>query len=171
MALIQPQNYTKNYKHNYATISIIIIIVVIVIWFIIYYSYSEDFVSLGTIVDLQSKDSQNLYLNGNEIYPYVDNNYLYGFNMSTRGTNRGSNMLNNVKKDIPVSIEEDAYCFGTDFYDNGKCGEVFIADDFGKNKTNKLTVYKDQYTGTYVDFPNVDVMKPLNIYNDMLFKK
>ena len=91
--------------------------------------------------------------------------------MQTRGTNRGSNMLNNGKKSSPLSINEDAYCFGTDFYDNGKCGEVFISDDFGRDKTDDLTVFKDQYMGDYVDFPNVDVMKPLNVYNDSLFKK
>jgi hypothetical protein len=159
-----------NKKLIYSSLSaiLVIIIVIVIIW---YTCYKENFVSLGTIVDLQSKDAQDLYLNGNEIQPYVDNNYLFGFNMSTRGTNRGSNMLKNAVKDTPVGINEDAYCFGTDFYDNGKCGEVFISNDVGQNKQNNLTVYSDQYTGDYVDFPNVDVMRPLNIYNDVMFKK
>ena len=153
-------------------IILIILFLVIGTALIIYFSSTKDnFVSLGTIVDLQSKDAQDKYLNGNEINPYVNNNYLLGFNMSTRGTNRGSNMIKNNKPDDPVSLNQDAYCFGSDFYDNGKCGQVFIADDFGRDRSSQLTVFKDQYTGDYVDFPNVDVMRPLNVYNDSLFKK
>jgi hypothetical protein len=153
----------------------IIIIIIIVIGSIGLIAYlfvkKETFVSLGTIVDLQSKDTQDKYLNGNEINPYVNNNYLFGFNMSTRGTNRGSNMIKNNKPDDPVSINQDAYCFGSDFYDNGKCGQVFIADDFGRDRTGELTVFKDQYSGNYIDFPIFDIMKPKNVYNDSLFKK
>ena len=151
-------------------ILVVIIIVIIASYLIYYYVYQENFASLGTIIDIQSKDTQDKYLNGNEINPYVNNDYLFGFNMSTRGTNRGSNMLKNSKKAIPVSLNEDAYCFGTDFYDNGKCGEVFLADDFGRDKTSNLTVFKDQYSSDYVDFPNFDVMRPLNTYKDILFK-
>lgn len=152
---------------------LLIFIIVITGSVLFYYfgGYTEKFASLGTIVDIQSKDTQDKYLNGNEINPYVNNNYLFGFNMSTRGTNRGSNMLKNSKKDIPVSLNEDAYCFGSDFYDNGKCGEIFLLDDFGRDRTNELTVFKDQYSSDYVNFPNVDVMRPLNTYQDSVFKK
>ena len=132
-------------------------ITILVISVIIYITLiKENFVSLGTIIDMQSK--------------YEPGSYMYAFNMSTRDTNRGGDM-NNIKKDIPVSLNDDAYCFGSDFYDNGKCGEVFIDNDFEKNKNNKPIIYTDQYTGDYVDFPNIDVMRPLSIYSGSLFQK
>ena len=135
-----------------------IFITILVISVIIYITViKENFVSLGTIIDMQSK--------------YEPGSYMYAFNMSTRETNRGGDIKNDTKKDIPASLNDDAYCFGSDFYDNGKCGEVFIDNDFEKNKNNIPIIYTDQYTGDYVNFPNVDVMRPLSIYPGSLFRK
>ena len=140
MALTNTQKY-----------SIIIIIIIIVISLIIYFTVKENFASVGTIDQLQAA--------------YAPNSYMYNFNMSTRSTNRGMDNLKKIKNDIPLEKYDDAYCFGSDFYDNGKCGEVFIEKDFGKDVDKKFINYQDQYTGSYIDFPIVDVMKPLNVYD------
>ena len=148
-----------------------LILIIIIVCFLVYDYFNtstDSFVSLGTIIDLQSKDSQDYYLNGNGIAPYANNNYLYGMNMSTRGTNRGSNMLKKDFVDTPPAIYDSAYCFGTDFYDNGKCGQVFVSDDFQQNNNNN-TIYPTQYSGDYVASPFPDIMRPLNIYSDHTF--
>ena len=140
MALTNTQKY-----------SIIIIIIIIVILLIVYFTITENFASLGTINQIQAT--------------YAPDSYMYNFNMSTRGTNRGMDSFGEIINEKPLSEYDNAYCFGADFYDNGKCGEVFIENDFGKDIDKKFINYQDQYTGTYVGFPIPNVMRPLNLYD------
>ena len=140
MALTNTQKY-----------SIIIIVIIVVISLIVYFTVIENFASLGTINQIQAT--------------YAPDSYMYNFNMSTRGTNRGMDDLEKIKYETPLDPYDNGYCFGADFYDNGKCGEVFIEEDFGKDISNNFTNYQAEYTSSYIDFPIVNVMKPLNLYD------
>jgi hypothetical protein len=147
---------------------LILLLIILVIVFIYYNNIKENFLSGGTIQQLFGKDSQDLYMNGDEIKPLIDGNFLLQYNQPTLMQNRipRNQVLNTT------NTAENNYPFGTDFYDNGDTGKIFFNKDFGinndnnnnNNNNNKETIFHNQYTGEYYEPPLIDIAKPLNIY-------
>ena len=115
------------------------------------------------------KDSQDLYLNTDEIKPLVDGNFLLQYNQPTLMQNRNvRNKVypenNNQKDDNYVNN----YPFGTDFYDDGDTGSIFFNKDFNnmnmQNEQPILNVIPNQYTGDFHEAPLDDIYKPLRQY-------
>ena len=152
---------------NRTTIFLIIVIIIIVL--MEYPLMKENFLSGGTIQQLMGKDSQDLYLNTDEIKPLVDGNFLLQYNQPTLMQNRNvRNKVypenNNQKDDNYVNN----YPFGTDFYDDGDTGSIFFNKDFNNMNMQKeqplLNVIPNQYTGDFHEAPLDDIYKPLRQY-------
>ena len=152
---------------NKTTIYLIMIIIFIIL--IEYPVMKENFLSGGTIQQLMGKDSQDLYLNTNEIKPLVDGDFVLQFNQPTLMQNRNvRNKVNPTNKKQCDDNYVNNYPFGTDFYDDGDTGSIFFNKDFNnmnmKNEENNITVIPNQYTGDFHEDPMVDIYKPLRQY-------
>ena len=100
--------------------------IILIVVLIYYNNIKENFLSGGTIQQLFGKDSQDLYMNGNEIKPLIDGNFLLQYNQPTLMQNKipRNQILNNDKN------VNNNYPFGTDFYDEGDTGKIFYNKDF-----------------------------------------
>lgn len=142
---------------------LVIILLVIIICVIMFDKVKETFLSGGTIQQLFGKDNQDLYLNGSGIKPLVDGNFLLQYNQPTLMQNRIPRNQVNMPENVELTPEANNYPFGTDFYDNGDTGSMFVNRNFGKINNDITTVIPNQYTGEYFEEPLVNIAKPLNI--------
>lgn len=99
------ENLTKNQFYGITIITSIIVTIIVITIYIHFIPKIDKFISGATLTQLMAKDSQDLNLNGNEIYPYTTSNFIVDFNQPNRTSliNRGDPTISNKTSYLPMS--------------------------------------------------------------------